>query len=567
MGTVTVNRQGVEVVLDQRHFVARGAEGAVYAVGDLAYKVYHPGSKVLQRGKFQDLSALKHSQIVTPNSLLMGTDGAVVGYSMEYLNNTWPLCQLFTRAFQRRHNLTWSDLTGLVANMSVTLGHIHAAGMCVVDLNDLNTRVDNRFNRVFFIDVDSWQTPRYPATAVMDSIRDRHAPAGVFTPQTDWFSFAILAFQMLVGVHPYKGTHPSVLGLDARMEQGISVFDPAVRLPPSCRALSTLPLPLKDWFMRTFEHGERSPPPPAIGGQRAVTQAPRVRTRATGVIATEVTRFDKPIHHATTHHGHRFVLTPDGVFRDRYRLGPAQPGNSILGFSARRGRAVLLSSNQQHLKLHGCDPPQDICFDLQTQAYCEVNGHIFLQVGSQILALVLQDVGSQIVATTRPIANILAHATTLFDGVATQDMMGQAWVVLLSERGESQTLHLPELDGRTIVDASHDRGVLLVSTALEGGFTLWRFRVASSGNYDVHQTPAATPSVPSFVTLDTGVCVSTSSQDALLMFHAHPGSNQAQSVPAPCVRTESTLLAESGALLMVDGDQLVQLTLSTTAPS
>ena len=67
----------------------------------------------------------------------------------------------------------------------------------------------------------------------MDSVRDRHA-AG-WNEGTDWFSFALVSFQMFVGIHPYKGKHPALKTLDERMAQNVSVLHPrrvrARRLP------------------------------------------------------------------------------------------------------------------------------------------------------------------------------------------------------------------------------------------------------------------------------------------------------------------------------------------------
>ena len=71
-----------------------------------------------------------------------------------------------------------------------------------------NFLIDRDMQHVLFIDVDSYQTAGFPATAIMDSIRDRHS--STYSAGTDWFSFAILAFQMFVGVHPYRGKHATL---------------------------------------------------------------------------------------------------------------------------------------------------------------------------------------------------------------------------------------------------------------------------------------------------------------------------------------------------------------------
>ena len=47
---------------------------------------------------------------------------------------------------------------------------------------------------------------------------DYRRMGGVFD-LAHWFAFAVVTFQLFTGIHPYKGKHPSVLDLDARMPQ------------------------------------------------------------------------------------------------------------------------------------------------------------------------------------------------------------------------------------------------------------------------------------------------------------------------------------------------------------
>ena len=47
--------------------------------------------------------------------------------------------------------------------------------------------------------VDSYQTAHYPATAIMPSVRDWKVPLHDFSELSDWFSFAIVSFQVFLG--------------------------------------------------------------------------------------------------------------------------------------------------------------------------------------------------------------------------------------------------------------------------------------------------------------------------------------------------------------------------------
>ena len=112
-----------------------------------------------------------------------------------------------------------------------------------------------------FIDVDSYQTPGFKATALMDSVRDRHCHNNQFTPDTDWFSFGIVSFQMFIGIHPYKGKHPDLADMDARMMQNISALNKAVSVPKVCYAFDVIPQAYLCWYKAVFEQGKRCAPP------------------------------------------------------------------------------------------------------------------------------------------------------------------------------------------------------------------------------------------------------------------------------------------------------------------
>src|SRR5947199_212129 len=82
-----------------------------------------------------------------------------------------------------------------------------------------------------------------------------------FSPETDWFSFAIISFQMFIGIHPYRGLHPSLPDLDARMSANVSVLNPRVSIPKLCYPFSVIPQAYRDWYRAIFEDGKRVPPP------------------------------------------------------------------------------------------------------------------------------------------------------------------------------------------------------------------------------------------------------------------------------------------------------------------
>ena len=255
-----------EIRLSRSDFKAQGGEGAIYVKGQTAYKIYTDPQRAITQAKIQELSVLAQPRIIRPLELVLDAKNRPAGYSMRHVGKSYALCQLFPKAFRQRNNLTPEMTWRLVRKLQEGVHHIHSRGVLLVDLNEMNFLVSDDFTELFFIDVDSYQTPSYPATVLMESVRDRHAHT--FTTGSDWFSFAVVSFQMFAGIHPFKGTYAPLQGLpdkekklDARMRANISVLRPEVSLPAACLPFSVIPTPYLDWYRAVFEQGQRLPPP------------------------------------------------------------------------------------------------------------------------------------------------------------------------------------------------------------------------------------------------------------------------------------------------------------------
>ncbi|PKN56664.1 MAG: hypothetical protein CVU56_14910 [Deltaproteobacteria bacterium HGW-Deltaproteobacteria-14] len=394
---------GREVALSKRDFVARGGEGSVYAQGGVAYKLYHDPQRALTPARLAALSALDHPRVLRPEGLLRDDAGAPIGFHARFIPSTWPLCRLFARSFRDRHQIDHDALFSLLLGMLEVVDHAHERAIQIVDLNPLNVLVGPDRRTAYFIDVDSWQAPGFPATAIMDSVRDRHAPPDTFDDATDWFAFAVVAFQLLVGVHPYRGGHP-VVGLDARMAQNISALRPDVVLPPSATPPSLLPAELRSWFHAVLEDGERRPPD-------------------------------------------RLALV------SRFAPAPASPPRRA-GFEAQveagRLRVVAIAT--------GVEVP----ITLAATAFSWHDGRLYALAGDAIVEVTLRTLGGRTFATTRVASQVLPLATALYPGVALQDALGAVYASLFTGPGVCHQLQLPPLDGLRVADASYAERTLTV---------------------------------------------------------------------------------------------------------
>lgn len=267
-----------EVALTQTDYLATGGEGVVYAKGGYVYKLYLDPAGARARGiedKLKLLQGIKHPHIVAPTDVLLNTQHEVVGFYMQQASGV-PLVKTFTNAWRDPNNFGIKESLALVENMRLAVIEAHQAGAVLVDANEMNYLADGIAPRL--LDVDSWQIGVFKASAIMPSIRDLHSAD--FTPLTDWFSWAVVSFQVLAGIHPYKGVHPDFKRGDmhARMLANTSVFDSRVSVNAGVRDYSnSLPGALLDWYRDVFQHGLRSAPPGVHAAR--VAPAPKRATR------------------------------------------------------------------------------------------------------------------------------------------------------------------------------------------------------------------------------------------------------------------------------------------------
>ena len=86
---------GQLLTLDARDFVAAGGEGRVYAVRDLAYKIYDDPARALNAAKLSELSALDDPRCVRPLELVRDpADGSPRGYAMRFVRGAIPMAAL-----------------------------------------------------------------------------------------------------------------------------------------------------------------------------------------------------------------------------------------------------------------------------------------------------------------------------------------------------------------------------------------------------------------------------------------------------------------------------------------
>lgn len=545
--------QGKKVRLTQADFKAQGGEGAVYVKGNTAYKVYADPAKMIAPAKIQQLAVLSLPEIVRPQEVLLDSGRTPVGYTMRSIPQGMVLCQTFPRAFRERVGLTPEKALGLVRELQRGVRHVHERGLLIVDLNEMNFLVDSGFGRVYFIDVDSYQTPQFPATALMDSVRDRHAAGGNagWNTGTDWFSFAIVSFQMFVGIHPYKGKHPTLKTLDERMTQNVFVLNGDVSVPAACLPFDVIPASYRDWYRAVLERGERVPPPDSVS---AVLIVPKPAVLITGSGQFQITEWQHgagPIVSFT----HGFLLTTEGLYRDGRRLGNAGAGTQIA--VTETGRVIRAVLDGGHLRLWDVAAGADIPVTASGETLTATDGRLYVKSGDALREVEFLETPGRLLATLKTVGTVLAQATQLFEGVALQSLVGAWYASLLPRRGQCHQVRLAELDGFQVLEAKFQSGVLMVQAARNGQFQKFIFRFNSGYTaYDTRTLPSVAAHALNFTVLTQGVCLHLTESDELELFPAKMGASGLKIASDPALASDCRLLSDGNQALFARGETL-----------
>ena len=541
------------VSLTRSDFVGAGGQADVYARGDIAYKVFTDPAGIVPETKRRELSALSDPPFMVPSDML--TDGAnIIGHTMRYLPNATPLCAMFPRAFRERNGMTPQQVFCLVEQLRDGVATAHKAGICIVDLNPMNVLLTEDLSEVAFIDVDSHQTPSFPATALQDAVRDRHAPPGVFTQETDWFSFAVVAFQMLIGIHPFKGKHPTVKGMDERMKQGISVLHPDVKIPKVCFPFDVIPADWRSWFEDVFHRHKRASPP--VGAGILIP----MRTRSTMMPSSKlkiahVADIGAPLSAFAAHGGSWTAVAAGQIWLDGRVVGQVSAGPVAIGFCS-AGKPVVASLQNGAVRLWDVNRHRSIPLMLTAAQIAGHGGRILVRSGDQVLELVLHSTQDRIVATSRSLGTVLPHASRLLDGLVVQNLLGAAWLTISPQPGRSHPVRIPQLDGHQILSGHLSGSVVMLLTERDGDYNRILIRFNNSfSKYDLEIEPDVIPQDPVFICLPSGVLVTLIEDGRLRLTRG----SSSRDVVDPAIAAEMKLYADGGTLLGASGGQLYTL--------
>ena len=567
---IKIGSRGGTLTLTDKYYKAAGGEASIYVNGGKVFKLYHDPQKTLPAKKIQELSAITNPQVIIPQDLIFdASSGDPLGYTANYVDNVEPLLKLFTRTFKQDNNLDPKMIAELVKQLQLITTDIHGARCLVVDFNELNVLVNLTPHLLtpYFIDVDSYATPSYKATAIMDSVRDRRVTSYVNGKMTynadvlsDWFSWGVVTFWLYSNIHPFRGGHPNYKPKDKvkQMDDGISIFHAGVRVPPTVNNFNVIPKRHLEWYEDTFLKGNRTVPPLPDSIAPLAVPAQIVTVKGNNKIdVIQMAAYSDNIAHVLQIMGINYVTTHKHVYaNDKELARDCEKSKKVLVFPASDGTPItarLLGMRVTFNELHR----QREVGSISTTDMFERNGAIYTVSNGKLVENSFTAFGDKMVHRANEVENVSVYAATVYEGCVIQDLLGKKMLTLPYKKGSCFTKYLPQLDGYRVVDAKSERNVTVVIAEKNGQYD--RFVICFKKDYsdfDVRKVEDIAYDTINFTVMDNGLCLLLSAPDELEMF----GNNQnIQVLPDPPFDATMKLFSTPDGVFFINGNTIHQI--------
>ncbi len=249
-----------KITIDEKKELSRGGEGRIIEIGHgLVAKLYLQGIEPITDQKFNSLNAINAKEFIKPKALLISHQASkdIIGFIMDMVpSDFFPLHSAFNSNYCQRNNLTESWKLSVSQKLITCLNYIHSLNIVIGDFSGFNI-LAHKNGDIAFIDVDSYETPGNKHSGrLLHDIRDFYHN-GEISKNADYFSLAVVIFNLITTVHPYKGIHQKYKDIQDRMIYKLSILknDPNLKIPKCYEPITDQNL--LNQFERIFNEGER----------------------------------------------------------------------------------------------------------------------------------------------------------------------------------------------------------------------------------------------------------------------------------------------------------------------
>lgn len=565
-----IGAKKLRVTITDKDYFAAGGEAEIYVNGGRAFKLYFdPAKKMLPLQKMQELSTIADPQVIVPQDIIFDAKtGQPVGYTTRFIDNVDPILKLFNRAYKIANNINPAMVSELVKKLQTTLTNIHSAKCLAVDFNELNILIGlGQAITPWCIDTDSYATPSFKATAIMDSVRDRKATVydakGNMhynpTVLSDWFSWAVISFWCYVNVHPYRGNHPKYKPADKlkQMDDGISVFHSGVRVPPTVENFNVIPKRHLDWFKLVFEKNERGIPPfpdtlvPLLVPTQIVTITGTDKLGVDQVAACASTIFS-----VQQILGVNYVVTKDALYAGNNKVRDNDSSKKVL-FSSAAGGSMVTATKRGNIVEFAEMVTNKKIETIKSPDILERNGAIYTVTNGTLVENTFTSMGTELVHRIRVVENVSAYSAKIYPGCVIQDLLGKKYLTIPYALGKAFSKYLPGLDHIRVIDAKSDKNVTVIIGEEKGKYN--RYVVVFDRKYqdfEVRVDADVLYEPINFAVLENGLCLLLSEANQIQLFST---ANQYETLDNPPFDASMPLFATPKGFFFINGNTIHQL--------
>ena len=476
---------------------------------------------------------------------------------MHFAGDAVPLVKFFSRGFKKAAGITPDAIFKLVGGISETLSQIHAGGCLAVDLNELNILVGRNMASPWFIDTDSYRTPSFPATAIMATIRDPQVSGDQFTVLSDWFAFAILAFQLYVGIHPYKGGHPAYKpgALCQRMADGVSVFDPDAILPPGIGGFTAIPSAHLAWFRAIFAENKRLPPPkPSDVSVRANTASQSRQRDSLSFQVSEVMKIGEEIRDIFSLFGGLYAVTSRAVYRNGQRLCKVRADALVAVTESEGGDPVLAVFKDEMVTFEL--PDGTVLDKVPALGFFVRSGLVYTVDQTWLVSHRFTRIGGKWVRKHQIEGRPEGQATAIGDGVVFKTVLGKTWIMVPVKPSRCLFTPVPELEGHRIISARAKRHICVVLAEQGGCYFRFVLLLHTRKGTILVRREGCDYVEPNFTVLPNGVCALLADANHFELFTTH---DRIKRFSDPPLDSSMKLVEVSGRVAFINGNRVMQL--------
>jgi hypothetical protein len=403
--------------------------------------------------------------------------------------------------------------------------------------------------------VDSWQTKNFPATVLMETVRDRKTPKGKFSELTDWFSWAVVTFQMYTGIHPYKGRPPDFKPNEwgKRMDEGVSVFDPKVSVPDSCQDFSVIPKKHLEWYKRVFVKNERTIPPRA--DELTITAAVVKLVGSKGdFIVKLIKEMDTSIRNVFFLNNKRYIIT-DKLYESQ-KVVDLKKSVPVTLCDVFKEDPLLVYFLNGKVDFYDINNQKNPISSIEAEALMGYNDIIYTINNGRLIENTFERLG-KIIHRTKVVCEI-SRSYKIFKGVVVQDDFMKCRLAIPFALDSCINIHVKELDNQRIIDARYDSGICIVISEKQGKYlrnTLCFDKIFSK--YTIQEEEIIDLYSVNFIVLPNKMCISVD-DERISIFKDNTGRKEITNHP---LDVSMRLYHEDMQVFFIDKNKLYSITM------